>query len=183
MRVSNGRQERRVCEWSDSFHSSDLPTDRMGLKHGIDLPVKAYDPGFECPKLRPEIGEHLPCQGRQRTVLRFQERRQPSRYRLGRPRKHDPIFVQESPDLINECGSLCNEPAPHLVQELDVLLGDLLDRHKAHGGPGYRFGNRFRIVKVIFICFHIGFQELGCHELHPVPSLHEDPCPMVGGLA
>src|SRR5262244_3661428 len=54
------------------------------------------------------------------------------------------------------------------MERLDVLLVDVLDRHKTHGGPRHRFRDGLGITAVVFIRLDIRLHELGRHELHLV---------------
>src|SRR5215510_9912193 len=57
----------------------------------------------------------------------------------------------------------------HPMERLDVLLVNVLDRHKPHGGPCHRFANPFGITHVIFMRLAIGLDKLRRHELDFVP--------------
>jgi hypothetical protein len=63
---------------------------------------------------------------------------------------------------------------------LEVLLRDRLDRHEAHRGPGDRFPKRFGIGHIMRVRLDIGFDKLGCHQLHTVPVFAEAPRPIMG---
>ena len=54
---------------------------------------------------------------------------------------------------------------------IELLLG--LDRHKAHVLFGYRFGDRFRIEKVVLVRFAVRLHELGGDEPHLVTLFSE----------
>jgi hypothetical protein len=49
---------------------------------------------------------------------------------------------------------------------------------KAPGGPCHRFTDRFRIPRIIFICFDRGLYKLGRHERRGRPMRTEAPCPI-----
>jgi len=50
----------------------------------------------------------------------------------------------------------------------DSLLLNVLDRVKAHIGPGHRFADGFGISDVIFVGFNIRLHKLQGHQLNRV---------------
>src|SRR5262245_50796155 len=65
------------------------------------------------------------------------------------------------------------------MEGMDVLLGAVLDRHKAHRRPGDGFSNPFRICHIVLVGLDIGFDKLGCHQIHAVPMFTEAPHPIM----
>src|SRR6266851_1578775 len=74
---------------------------------------------------------------------------------------------------------LAHEPLAHAIEGLDVLLVDVLDRHKTHSGPRHRFRDALGIAAVVFVRLDIRLHELGCHELHLVAMLAEASRPVM----
>src|SRR5262249_15943608 len=92
---------------------------------------------------------------------------------------HDPILVQQPVHFIHQRCPLAYEPLAHAMEGLDILLLDVLDRHKAHGGPRHRFRDRLGIAAVIFVRLDIRLHELGRHELDLVAMCAEAARPVM----
>src|SRR4029453_6940836 len=65
------------------------------------------------------------------------------------------------------------------MERLDILLVDVLGRHKAHGRTRHRFRDRLGITAVVFIRFDVRLDELRCHELHLVAIRTEASSPVM----
>jgi hypothetical protein len=65
------------------------------------------------------------------------------------------------------------------MERLDILLVDVLGRHKAHGRTRHRFRDGLGIAAVVFIRLDVRFDKLRCHELHLVAILAEASCPVM----
>src|SRR5262249_60945509 len=65
------------------------------------------------------------------------------------------------------------------MERLDVLLVDVLHRHKTHGGPCHRLRDGLGIAAVVFIRLDIRLHELGRHELHLVAMCAEASRPIM----
>src|SRR6267143_929304 len=60
------------------------------------------------------------------------------------------------------------EPLAHAMERLDVLLVDVLDRHKTHGGPRHRFRDGLGITAVVLVRLDVRLDALWGHALHLV---------------
>src|SRR6266705_4746264 len=65
------------------------------------------------------------------------------------------------------------------MERLDILLIDVLDRHKAHGRTRHRFRDGLGIAAVVFVRLDIRLHELGRHALHLVAMCAEASRPVV----
>src|SRR6516225_6042241 len=83
----------------------------------------------------------------------------------------DATLEQESANLVNHCGAAYDPPFAYSVQRLQVELVIAFDRHKAHRGADYRFGNRFGIDVVVLVRLHVRLHILGRHQAHVMPLL------------
>src|ERR1700745_2903755 len=81
----------------------------------------------------------------------------------------DATLEQQSADLVDHRSAAFPPPFAYSVQRLEVELIVSLDRHKAHGGTGYSFGNGLGIDVVILVPLHVGLHILGRHQAHVMP--------------
>jgi hypothetical protein len=77
---------------------------------------------------------------------------------------HNAIVVQPPVDLIHQRRTGPYQTLAHPMERLEVLLVDVLRRHKTHRGPRHRFTNAFGITPVVFVRLDRGFDKLGRHE-------------------
>jgi hypothetical protein len=85
----------------------------------------------------------------------------------------DATLEQQSPNLVDHRGAPYHPPFADPVQRLQVELIIAFDRHKAHRGTGYSFGDGFGIDGVVLVRLHVRLHILGWHqgERHaPVPA-------------
>ena len=105
------------------------------------------------------------AQGGERVLLRLEllDHRVPEpRHPFG---NHHAILVHQPVDCIDQGRPPPPEPFAHPVEGLEVLLGDVCDRHKAHRRPRHRFGDRFGIPQIVLVRFHVRFHKLWRHQL------------------
>src|SRR5437016_11825246 len=69
---------------------------------------------------------------------------------------------------IHQGRPLAYEPLAHAMERLDILLIDILGRHKAPGRTRHRFRDGLGIAAVVFIRLDVWLDALRCHELHLV---------------
>src|SRR6202008_2756051 len=81
----------------------------------------------------------------------------------------DATLEQHSANLVDHRGAAHHPPFADSVQRLQVQLIVALDRHKAHRGTGYSFGNGFGIDVVILVSLHVRLHILCRHEAHVMP--------------
>src|SRR5215510_4143748 len=79
---------------------------------------------------------------------------------------HNAILVHQPVHFIHQSRPLAHKPLAHAMQRLDVLLVDVLDRHKAHGRTRHRFRDGLGIAAVVFVRLDVRLDELRGHELH-----------------
>src|SRR5262249_19328556 len=75
---------------------------------------------------------------------------------------------------------LAGDPLAHPMERLDILLIDVLGRHKAHGRTRHRFRDGLGIAAVVFMRLDVGLDELRGHELHLVTIRTEAARPIMG---
>jgi len=92
--------------------------------------------------------------------------------------RDDPIRGQQTADLIDELGSIRNEPAADTVQALCILLRDRFLRNEAHAGPANGFANRFRIAGVVLPRLHMRLHERRRHQPHRVSQTAKSARPL-----
>src|ERR1700741_1638208 len=81
----------------------------------------------------------------------------------------DATLEQQSANLVDHRGAAHYPSFAYSVQRLQVELVIAFDRHKAHGGTGYSFGNGFGIDVVILVRLPIRPHILGRHQPHLMP--------------
>src|SRR6201987_5778746 len=81
----------------------------------------------------------------------------------------DATLEQHSANLVDHRGAAHHPPFADSVQRLQVQLIVALDRHKAHRGTGYRFGDGFGIDVVILVGLHVRLHILCRHQAHLMP--------------
>src|SRR2546422_6782740 len=59
---------------------------------------------------------------------------------------------------------LAYEPLAHAMERLNVLLIDVLGRHKAHGRTRHRFRDGLGIAAVVFMRLDVRLDELRCRS-------------------
>jgi hypothetical protein len=85
---------------------------------------------------------------------------------------HDAVFSQQSTNLVHFGGSLANQFSAYPMYGLYILLFKRFDGNKAHlcplgyVGTGNGFTNRFGVIGIIFVAFHVGLYKLGCHQFN-----------------
>src|SRR5262249_49059126 len=92
---------------------------------------------------------------------------------------HDAILMHQSMHFIDQSRPFADAPLTHAMERLDILLVDVLDRHKAHGRTRHRFRDGLGITAVVFVRLDIRLHELGRHELHLVAMFAEAARPVV----
>jgi hypothetical protein len=86
---------------------------------------------------------------------------------------------QQPADLVDQRGSLFDEPTAQPVDRLDILTLYRLERHEAHMGTGHRFTGRLGVATVVLVPFGIGLHKQGTDEFDHVPKLLKLPCPIL----
>src|ERR1700741_5210933 len=81
----------------------------------------------------------------------------------------DATLEQQSANLVDHRGAAHDPTFAYSVQRLQVELVIALDRHKAHRGTGYSFGNGFGIDVVLLIRLHVWLHILCRHQAHVMP--------------
>src|ERR1700751_2552016 len=81
----------------------------------------------------------------------------------------DSTLEQHSANLVDHRGAAHHPPFADSVQRLQVQLIVALDRHKAHRGTGYSFGNGFGIDVVVLVGLHVWLDILCRHQAHVMP--------------
>src|SRR6266568_1860076 len=81
---------------------------------------------------------------------------------------HNAILVHQPVHFIHQGRPLAYEPLAHAMERLDILLSDVLDRHKAHGRTRHRFRDGLGITAVVFVRLDVWLDKLRSHELHLV---------------
>ena len=92
---------------------------------------------------------------------------------------HNAILVHQPVHFIDQGRPLAYEPLAHAMERLDILLVDVLGRHKAHGRPRHRFRDGLGIAHVVFVRLDIRLDKLGRHELDLVAMLAEASRPVM----
>ena len=62
---------------------------------------------------------------------------------------------------IHQGRPLGDEPLTHAMERLDILLVDVLDRHKAHGRTRHRFRDGLGIATAVFVRLTYGLTNCG----------------------
>jgi hypothetical protein len=65
------------------------------------------------------------------------------------------------------------------VQHLDVLLLNAFYRHETHVRSAHGLADRFGIVGVVLVAFHIRLDKLGADQSGIMPQFDQFPCPIV----
>jgi hypothetical protein len=90
------------------------------------------------------------------------------------------VLAEESTDLIHQGGEGLDEPHPHPMEDLKILLLHLLDRDKTHGWPGPGLTDGFGITAVALRRLDIRFHEWWGAQPHVMAMLTKPPSPVVG---
>lgn len=82
--------------------------------------------------------------------------------------------------MIDQRGTFTNNPISHPMEHLQILLGECLDRHKAHRGTRCGFINCFSIDSVVLGAFYEGFDETRVDQANSTPMGLKLTSPVVG---
>src|SRR6266478_4142238 len=146
----------------------------MALGQGVQFLLIVGELRLQSGKLLNQLPKHLLAQGSE-LVLFGLKLTDHGLTKLRHPfGDHDPILVQQPVHFMHQ-----GRPLAHAMEGLDVLLVDVLDRHKTHSGPRHRFRDALGIAAVVFVRLDIRLHELGCHALHLVAMLAEASHPVM----
>src|SRR5215510_14363714 len=166
--IADGGDQRRRTSGPDPRNGHQPLTLGMRRGQGFELLLVIGQLLLQGGKLLNQLPKHLLAQGRELVLCGFQladhglpELRHPFGH-------HNPILVQQSVHFIHQGRPRAYESLAHAMERLDILLVDVLDRHKAHGRTRHRFRDRLGIAAVVFIRLDVRLDELRCHELHLV---------------
>src|SRR5215510_5712224 len=166
--ITDGGHQGRRTEGPNPGNRHQPLTLGMRRSQGFELLLIIGELLLQGGKLVHQLPKHLLAQGREFVLLRLKltdDRLAKLRHPFG---DHDPIFVQQPVYFIHQRCPLAHEPLAHTMECLDVLLVDVFDRHKTHGGPRHRFRDGLGITAVVFVRLDVRLHELRGHELHLV---------------
>jgi hypothetical protein len=147
--IRHGRQYGGGRQRPDARNGLHLLTHRMRSSERLKLLVIVSHPFLEGEKLIIEVPEHL-CAQRGELGLCVLELTYDRGAKLGHALGEDhAILAQKSADLMDQRGAGFDEALPHPMQGLEILLLQLFDRHKPHGGPRHRFTDCFGIAGIV----------------------------------
>src|SRR4029450_4653197 len=138
----------------------------MGRGQGFELLLVIGQLLLQGGKLVNKLPKHLLAERREFVLLGLQfsdDRLAKLRYPLG---DHDPILVHEPMHFIHQGRPRAYEPRAHAMEGWEVLLVDLLGRHKTHARTRHRFRDGLGIAAIVFVRLDIRLHELGRHELY-----------------
>jgi hypothetical protein len=92
---------------------------------------------------------------------------------------HNAICVQPSVSLMHQRRASPSQALAHPMERLDIVLLDVLRRHKTHRGPRHRFAHAFGIAHVVFVRLNRGFDKLGGHEFDFMMMCTESSSPVM----
>ena len=81
-------------------------------------------------------------------------------------RRNNAELGQVGPQGIPKLGALAHQDPPNPMQHHDVLLLCRLHANEAHGRPGHRLADRFRICRVVLAALDVGLHVLRRHQLN-----------------
>ncbi|KHE12919.1 hypothetical protein OI71_22290 [Aeromonas hydrophila] len=84
-------------------------------------------------------------------------------------RDDEPIFRQQSSDLVGLGGPGLDESLPCPMQRQDGRLLTALNRHETHGWSSHRFTISLGISSIVFVSFDVRLDELRRHQLDSMP--------------
>ena len=67
-------------------------------------------------------------------------------------------------ELIDDAGTLRDDPLAHAMQRLQIQLLGRLRRDELHGWPLYRLGDRLRVAEVVLLSLRVGAHVLRRHQ-------------------
>ena len=94
-------------------------------------------------------------------------------------RQNNPVFGQQTADLVDELSAAANQPTAHAVKALKILLLDRLLRNESHVGPRYGLADRLGIVGIVLLRLHVRLDELRRHQTDRVTLAAEHSRPIM----
>jgi hypothetical protein len=82
-------------------------------------------------------------------------------------------------NLIDDAGTLRDQPLAHAMQRLQVQLLGRLGRNELHRGPLHRLGDRLRVAEVVLLSLRIRANVLCRHQPDIMPECLELPAQMM----
>src|SRR3954470_22864259 len=79
-------------------------------------------------------------------------------------RDNDPVFREQTANLVSQLGAVSHQPTSNSMQNLHVLLRNRLLRNKAHLRPTCRLADPSRILHVILLSANIRLHKLRCDQ-------------------
>jgi hypothetical protein len=98
-------------------------------------------------------------------------------------RQDDPVFGEQAAAVVDQRGTLTDQPFADAMQRLEVLLVDALDRHKAHRWAGRRLENGFGGSGVVLRALEEGLYEPWVDQAHSTSSGLKLPRPVMRARA